>query len=86
MFKASNNEADYKALITGIELCYTAGANLVQVFLDSQLVVTQLNEAYEAKGDTMAAYVRRVREATKLLKHFAIMHIPLGESAGRCTI
>jgi len=24
----------------------------------------------------MAAYVRQVREATKLLKHFAIMHIP----------
>jgi len=24
----------------------------------------------------MAAYVRRVREATKLLKHFTIMHIP----------
>ena len=29
MFKASNNEAVYEALIAGVELCYTAGADLV---------------------------------------------------------
>jgi len=37
MFKASNNEADYEALVAGIELCYTAGADHVQAFFDSQL-------------------------------------------------
>jgi len=29
MFKASNNEAEYEALVAGIELCYTAGADYV---------------------------------------------------------
>jgi len=76
MFKASNNEVEYEALITRIELCYTIGADFVQAFSDSQLVFSQLNGAYEAKDDTMAAYVRQVREATKLLKHFVITHIP----------
>ena len=80
MFKASNNEAEYEALIAGIELCHTAGADHVQVFSDSQLVVSQLNGDYEAKDEVMAAYVRRVREATKLLKHFAIAHIPRSEN------
>ena len=28
----------------------------------------------------MAAYLRRVLEATKLLKHFSITHIPLSEN------
>jgi len=29
MFKTLNNEAEYEALITGVELCYTARVNLV---------------------------------------------------------
>ena len=76
MFKASNHEAEYEALIAGIELCYTARADSVQAFSDSQLVVSWLNGAYEANDDTMAAYIRRVWEATKLLRHFVIAHIP----------
>ena len=45
------------------------------MFLDSQLVVSQLNGEYKAKDDdTMAAYIHWVREATKLLKHFSITH------------
>ena len=52
----------------------------VQDFSNSQLVISQLNDAYESKDDTMAAYVRRVREATKLLKYFAITYIPRSEN------
>jgi len=79
-FKASNNEAECEAMIAGIELCYTAGADSVQAFSDSQLVVSQLNGNYEVKDDTMAAYVRRVQEATQLLKLFAIRHILRSEN------
>ena len=60
MFKASNNEAEYEALIAGVELCYTVGADSVQAFSNSQLVVSQLNGAYEGKDNAIAAYVRRV--------------------------
>jgi len=55
-----------------IELCYIIGADSVQAFSDFQLVVSQLNGTYEAKDDTMVAYVRWVWEATKLLKLFTI--------------
>jgi len=58
MFKAANDEAEYETLIAGMELCYTARADSVQAFSDSQLVVSQLNRAYEARDDTMTAYVR----------------------------
>jgi len=57
MFEASNNEAEYEALIAGIELCYIAGADSIQAFSNLQLVVSQLNSAYKAKDDTIAAYV-----------------------------
>jgi len=79
-FKASNNEAAYEAFIAGVELCYTAGADSVQVFSDSQLVVSQLNITYEANDNTMAAYARWVREATKLLKDFVITYIPRSQN------
>jgi len=75
-----NNEAEYKALILAIELCYTMGVDSIQAFSDSQLVDSQLNDAYEAKDDTMATYVQWVREATKLLKYFAITDIPRSEN------
>ena len=40
MFKASNNEAEYEALVAGMKLCYTVGADSVQAFSDSQLDVS----------------------------------------------
>lgn len=67
MFKASNNEAKYESLITGIKLYYTVEADSIEAYSDSQLVVNKLNGDYEVKDKTMAA-VRRVCEATGILK------------------
>jgi len=80
MFRASNNEAEYEALIAGLELCQSLGAEAVHAYLDSQPVVSQLNGEYEVKDDTMAAYVRCVREVTALLSSFEIVHIPHSEN------
>jgi len=44
------------------------------------LVVSQLNGDYKVKDDTLSTHVRRVPEATKLLKHFSITHIPQSEN------
>ena len=79
MLKALNNEAEYKALIAVLELCYTAGVDSVRAFSGSPLVVSHLIREYEVKDHTMAAYVCRVQKATRLLKHFSILHIPLSE-------
>jgi len=43
VFKVSNNEAEYDALIARIELCYTMGADSVQACSDTQLVISQLS-------------------------------------------
>ena len=40
MFKTSNNEADYEALLAGIEICNTLGVERLKAFSDSQLVVS----------------------------------------------
>jgi len=40
LFKASNNEAEYKTLLAGMNLCYTNGAEHLCAFSDSQLMVS----------------------------------------------
>ena len=45
-FKASNYEAEYKALITGLELAKEMKVKLLDIFSDSQLMVCQINDEY----------------------------------------
>ena len=47
-FKASNNEAEYEALIAGLKLATTMEADVVVVFYDSQLIVNQAIGEYAA--------------------------------------
>jgi len=42
LFKASNNEAEYEALLARIDLCCTLGAEHLCAFSDSQLIVSQV--------------------------------------------
>ena len=41
-FQVSNNEAEYEALLVGLQLATSMGAKQIQVYSDSQLVVNQV--------------------------------------------
>ena len=56
-FKASNNEVEYKALIAGLELAKELKVESLDIFSDSQLVVCQINDEYQAREEKMAAYL-----------------------------
>ena len=49
-FKASNNEAEYEALIADLRLACELQTHNVKIFSDSQLVVNQVNDIYLARG------------------------------------
>ena len=68
----SNNEAEYKALISGLRLPKELQALSIQVYSDSQLVVNQVNDIYLARGDIMASYLER---AKGLMETFLITSI-----------
>ena len=55
-FKASNNEAEYEAMICGLKCALHCGADVLQVHCDNQLVVNQLSGEYATKDARMAAY------------------------------
>ncbi|XP_028073084.1 uncharacterized protein LOC114275267 [Camellia sinensis] len=59
-FKASNNEAEYEALIAGLKLAVTMEADEVVVFFDSQLIVNQATGEYAARDERMIVYVKKV--------------------------
>ncbi len=47
--KATNNVAEYQALLAGLELALDRGVERLDVFLDSELVVRQVNGKYKVK-------------------------------------
>ncbi|KAL2236302.1 UNVERIFIED_CONTAM: Retrovirus-related Pol polyprotein from transposon 17.6 [Sesamum indicum] len=52
-FLVTNNEAEYEALIMGLELSLETGAKDLEVFMDSQLVALQIEGTYETKEESM---------------------------------
>ena len=59
-FSASNNKAEYKALLARLRLAKEIRVEQLKIYSDSQLVVNQVNEDYQAKGENMAAYLKIV--------------------------
>ena len=49
-FQASNNEAKYEAVVAGLSLAHSMEVDQLEVYSNSQLVVRQIEDTYEAKG------------------------------------
>nr|XP_023893775.1 uncharacterized protein LOC112005709 [Quercus suber] len=57
----TNNEAEYEALVAGLDLARAAGAEAMVVHYDSQVIISQISGAYECKGEKMKKYLEEVR-------------------------
>ena len=60
-FPTTNNEAEYEALVAGLDLAKAAGAENIVVHCDSQVVTNQINGDYECKNDRMKRYLEEVK-------------------------
>ena len=60
-FPTTNNEAEYEALVAGLDLAKAAGAARVVLYCDSQVITNQVNGDYECKGERMKKYLDQVR-------------------------
>jgi ribonuclease HI len=66
-YKASNNDAEYEALIHGLRIAVSLGIKRLMAYGDSKVIINQVNKACDTKKDTMDAYCTEVR---KLEGHF----------------
>ena len=61
-FPTTNNEAEYKALVAGLDLAKAIGATSVVVYCDFHVVISQVNGDYECKEKRMKKYLEYVRK------------------------
>jgi ribonuclease HI len=73
---ATNNQAEYTAIIAALEKAIGLGARRVELKSDSELVVKQLNGRYKVKRASLRPLYQEVVRLTGLLKGFTITHIP----------
>lgn len=55
-FKATNNQAEYEALIAGLNLVKSLEVNHISIFSDSQLVIQQTTGDYATKYVVLSKY------------------------------
>jgi len=80
-FTASNNEAEYEALLAGLRLADHLKAESVDIFSDSQLIVNQVKGQYQTRDEKMAAYLKKVKEALGKFTAFEIQQVPRAENS-----
>ncbi|KAK0593629.1 hypothetical protein LWI29_010571 [Acer saccharum] len=79
-FKATNNQAEYEALIAGLKVCTVLGADEVEIFSDSQVVVNQVLDEYQARDESMITYLELAKELLGRFKEYRIVHVPREEN------
>jgi len=77
----TNNEAEYKALNLGLETALKQKCLSLEIFLDSELVVRQLEGIYKIKNARLSELSRESKRLLSLFDSYSISHIPREKNA-----
>ena len=78
---ATNNVAEYRALLLGLERARARGAREVEVVGDSELVVRQVRGEYKVKDDALRALYAKVVKALAEFDSWSIRHVRREDNA-----
>ena len=73
--RATNNVAEYRALLLGIERAAALGATELELVGDSELIVRQVEGRYKVKDATMKELHAQVRKALAGFEDWSIRHV-----------
>jgi ribonuclease HI len=79
---ATNNVAEYRALLRGLELAHRLGADEVEVVNDSELVAKQVNGEYRVKHPDMRPLHAAAAEALRGFARWELRSVPRAQNAG----
>ncbi|KAK1616336.1 hypothetical protein QYE76_021853 [Lolium multiflorum] len=79
-FRASNNVAEYEALIHGLKVAKEIGALRIICYGDSDLVVQQCSGDWDAKDANMASYRFHVQKIAGFFEGCEFHHVPRAEN------
>ena len=74
-FSTTNNEVEYKTLLEGISMVQKMGGKEVKMFLDSRLVIGQVNGELEARDERMQGYLSQVKNLQSKFESFSLLHV-----------
>lgn len=77
---ATNNVAEYTALIRALERAAEVGVKVLDVFSDSELLVKQMNGEYRVKNADLQELYREAQELRKRFERVALAHVRRGEN------
>jgi ribonuclease HI len=73
---ATNNVAEYSALLLALERATALGVKELDVYSDSELLVRQLLGRYQVKHPALRPLFAVARDRIASLRHFGIHHVP----------
>jgi len=76
----TNNVAEYKALIMGLLQASQLGGRNIEIFLDSQLIVRQIQGLYKVKSSDLQPLFAKAQELLSTFENYEIRHIPREEN------
>ena len=79
--KATNNVAEYRAVVAALEICRDWKAKKVHLFMDSELIVRQIHGTFRVKSPDLRPLYQQVQFLIKELKEFKVTHIKRAQNS-----
>lgn len=77
---ATNNIAEYRALIAGLEKAIELKAEAVEIYADSELLVRQIKGLYKVRDEDLLRLWKKTKDLLRRFKYYSITHIPREEN------
>ena len=74
--ETTNNVAEYKAVLAGLDLAQKLGAREIDYFVDSELVARQISGQYRVKTPHILELFLKVKEKAKQFVSLKVTHVP----------
>jgi ribonuclease HI len=74
-FSASNNAAEYEALLHGLRITTALGVHRLKVLGDSMLIINQTNKEWSCLDDKMLLYYQELHKLENNFNNLKYLHI-----------
>ncbi len=79
--RATNNVAEYQAVLRALEFCRRWGVTRLHLYLDSELIVRQLTGAYRVKSPGLRPLYQQAAYLARSFQEFRVRHVPRSRNA-----
>lgn len=77
----TNNVAEYRALLLGLDAALECGCEELTIALDSELIVRQIQGRYKVKNETLLPLFHQVQQRLSRLRAWSVMHVPRAQNS-----